>query len=81
MNYEQMTLAELEARQQELTAKRAELQAEGRAVQAAIDAKHAQADVYKMLGNMTDAQRTALAQTVGVQAIPSAAAFGNIGGG
>ena len=79
MNYEQMTLAELQKRQQEIMADKSKLSDEARQVQAAIDAKQSVAKIYQTLGKMDENERAALAQVLGVQAIPSAEAFGNIG--
>ena len=79
MNYEQMTLAELQKRQQEIMEEKSKLSDEARQVQAAIDAKQSVAKIYQTLGKMDENERAALAQVLGVQAIPSAEAFGNIG--
>lgn len=79
MNYEQMTLAELQKRQQEIMAEKSKLSDEARQVQAAIDAKQSVAKIYQTLSKMDENERAALAQVLGVQAIPSAEAFGNIG--
>ena len=79
MNYEQMTLAELQKRQQEIMEEKSKLSDEARQVQAAIDAKQSVAKIYQTLSKMDDNERAALAQVLGVQAIPSAEAFGNIG--
>ena len=80
MNYEQMTLAELQKRQQEIMEEKSKLSDEARQVQAAIDAKQSVAKIYQTLSKMDDNERAALAQVLGVQAIPSAEAFGNVGG-
>ena len=79
MNYEQMTLAELQKRQQEIMAEKSKLSDEARQVQAAIDAKQSVAKIYQTLGKMDENERAALAQVLSVQSIPSAEAFGNIG--
>lgn len=80
MNYEQMTLAELQKRQQEIMEEKSKLSDEARQVQAAIDAKQSVAKIYQTLGKMDENERAALAQVLGVQSIPSAEAFGNVGG-
>lgn len=71
MNYENMTLAELEAASQAIGVQREALKVQAVAVQTVIDRKTAQANADRLLANMGDADRAALLQAIQGSGIPS----------
>lgn len=71
MNYEQMTVEQLEAELARLTAERARLRDEGLKVHAALDRKQAAAAAQRTLDGMSDVERAALAQLVQTPGIVS----------
>lgn len=64
MNYETMTVDQLEAELQRLTAERAKLRGEALKVQAVLDQKYAAMRAAILLESMSDAEKAALAQAV-----------------
>ena len=64
MNYETMTVDQLEAEMQRLTEERAKLRAEALKVQAALDKKLAAQRAAGLVATMSDADKAALAQAV-----------------
>lgn len=64
MNYDNMTVDELEATLQRLTKARAELREDALKVQAALDKQYAAMRAAILLESMSDADKAALAQAV-----------------
>lgn len=74
MNYETMTLPELEQAIQAIGVQRDALKAQAVAVQAVIDRKTAQANADRMLAGLGDAEKAALLQAIqGAGNMPSQA--------
>lgn len=74
MNYETMTLPELEQAIQAIGAQRDALKAQAAAVQAVIDRKTAQANADRLLAGLGDADKAALLQAIqGAGNMPSEA--------
>lgn len=71
MNYDQMTVAQLGAELERLTAARAALRDEGLKVHAALDRKQAAVAVQRTLDGMSDVERVALAQLVQTHGVVS----------
>jgi hypothetical protein len=67
MDYESMSLEELEAENTRLSNKRAEIQTEQRAINEVMSRKTAERDMHAKYESMTAAERAALTQIVGVQ--------------
>lgn len=64
MNYENMTIEQLEAEMQRITEERARLRAEALKVQAVLDRQYAAMRAAILLESMSDADKAALAQAV-----------------
>lgn len=64
MKYDSMTLAQLEARMQQLTEERAALREEALQLQAALDKKQATQRAADLVATMSDADKAALAQAI-----------------
>lgn len=64
MNYETMTVDQLEAEMQRITAERAKLRAEALQVQAALDKQYVAMRAAILLEGMSDADKAALAQAI-----------------
>lgn len=64
MNYETMTVDQLEAEMKRLTEERARLRAEALKVQAVLDRQYAAMRAAILLESMSDADKAALAQAV-----------------
>lgn len=74
MNYENMTLSELEQAIQSVGGQRDTLKAQAVAIQAVIDRKTAQANADRLLAGLGDADKAALLQAIqGAGAMPSQA--------
>lgn len=74
MNYETMTLPELEQAIQAIGVQRDALKAQAAAVQAVIDRKTAQGNADRLLANLGDADKAALLQAIqGAGNMPSEA--------
>lgn len=77
MNYEQMTIEELEAFIAKINAERAVLKAQAVAVHAVLDAKNTTAAAAKKLATMSDAEKAALLQMIQAQSVASNGALGH----
>ena len=64
MNYDTMTVDQLEAEMQRLTEERAKLREQALKVQASLDQKYAAMRAAILLESMSDAEKAALAQAV-----------------
>ena len=64
MNYETMTVDQLEAKLQSITEERAKLRTEALQVQAVLDQKYAAMRAAILLESMSDAEKAALAQAI-----------------
>lgn len=71
MNYDNMTLAELEQASQAIGAQRDALKAQQGAIQMVIDRKTAKANADRLLANLGDADKAALLQAIQGSGIPS----------
>ena len=78
-NYDEMSITELQERKQELTHQFEEIRAERKAVNAVLNRKLEQQAAQERLANMTDNERTAMAQAINANGIGSGEAFGEIG--
>lgn len=67
MDFESMSLEELEAYNIELSNEVASIKQTQRQITAVIDAKRAERAALELVSNMSDAERAALAQVIGVQ--------------
>jgi len=67
MDFESMTLEELEAYNIELSNEIASIKQTQRQMAAFIDAKRAERAALELVNSMSDAERAALAQVIGVQ--------------
>ena len=73
MNYEAMTIEELEKVIQDLGNQRDALKAEQQMAHKALDEKINAAAAAKLVANLDDAQKNALLQAIQSQGVPSAA--------
>ena len=71
MNYDNMTLAELEQASQAIGAQRDALKVQQGTIQAIIDRKTAKANAERLLANLGDADKAALLQAIQGSGIPS----------
>lgn len=71
MNYDNMTLAELEQASQAIGAQRDALKAQAAQIQAVIDRKTAKANADRLIANLGDADKAALLQAIQGSGIPS----------
>lgn len=76
MNYDTMTVEELEATIAEINAKRAVLKAQAVAVHTVLDAKNVQTSAARKLATLSDAEKAALVQMINTQAVASNGAIG-----
>jgi len=71
MNYEQMTVEQLEAELQRISGERAALKEKAVAVHAVLDRRNAEAAARRKLAEMSDVEKAALAQIVAAEGIES----------
>lgn len=77
MNYEQMTVEELEALIAKINADRAALKEQAMAVHSVLDNKNITAAAAKKLATMSDAEKVALMQMIQANAVGSNGAIGS----
>jgi phosphomevalonate kinase len=78
MNYEGMSIQELEAQNRKLSEERDKVKAEQRILGAVMDKKKMSIAVQKKLETMSDAEKAAMAQMIESQGIGSSAAVGGL---
>ncbi len=71
MNYEQMSVEQLEAELQRISGERAELKAQALSAHAVLDRRNAEAAARRRLATMSDVEKAALAQIVAAEGIES----------
>lgn len=78
MNYEEMSIQELEAQNRKLSEERDKIKIEQKILGKVMDAKKMALAVQKKLETMSDAEKAAMAQMIQSQGIGSSAAVGDL---
>lgn len=79
-DYSSMSLVQLGSEQAKVMEQRQALSGEGKAIQTALDGKQAEIEARCTLERMSDPEKAALAQALGVRGVESEEAVGTPGG-
>jgi len=78
MDYEEMTVEELEEENLRLMGEKDKIRAEQLKIKAVLDKKVALRDAERKLATLSDSEKRALLQVIHTQGIPSAEEFGKL---